>query len=52
MKNGKKHGLCATAVAVALVGAMTLGVHNLVLLALVLMCPLMVFFMMHDMRHR
>ncbi|MGW7304445.1 DUF2933 domain-containing protein [Streptomyces sp. NPDC054835] len=51
MKNNRNYGLYAIAVAIALVGAMTLGVPlgTLAILAIVAVCPLMMFFMMRGM---
>jgi len=49
--NSRNYGLYAIAVAVAVVGALWLGmpVGTLALLGLILVCPLMMFFMMRGM---
>ena len=49
--NNRNYGLYAVAVAIAVVGALWLGVPvgTLALLGLVLVCPLMMFFMMRGM---
>ncbi|MGW3124079.1 DUF2933 domain-containing protein [Streptomyces sp. NPDC001107] len=49
--NQRNYGLYAVAVAIAVVGALALGVPvgTLALLAVVLACPLMMFFMMRGM---
>ncbi|MGW3935221.1 DUF2933 domain-containing protein [Streptomyces sp. NBC_00024] len=51
MKNNRNYGLYAIAVAIAFVGALVLGMPlgSLVLLAVVVACPLMMFFMMRGM---
>ncbi|MCZ4102834.1 MULTISPECIES: DUF2933 domain-containing protein [Streptomyces] len=51
MKNTRNYGLYAIAVAIAVVGALALGVPlgNLALPLIVLACPLMMFFMMRGM---
>ncbi|MFJ6479863.1 MULTISPECIES: DUF2933 domain-containing protein [unclassified Streptomyces] len=52
MKNNRNYGLYAIAIAIALVGALTLGVPvgTLAVLALAAACPLMMFFMMRGLR--
>lgn len=49
--NDKNYGLYAVALAIAFVGALALGVPlgTLALLAIVVACPLMMFFMMRGM---
>ena len=49
--NSRNYGLYAVALAIAVVGALWLGlpVSTLALLGLVLVCPLMMFFMMRGM---
>jgi len=49
--NSRNYGLYAVAVAIAVVGALWLGVPvgTLAVLGLVLVCPLMMLFMMRDM---
>ncbi|MGW0751127.1 hypothetical protein [Streptomyces sp. NPDC002587] len=51
MKNNRNYGLYAVAIAIALVGALALGVPvgTLVVIAIVAVCPLMMFFMMRGM---
>ncbi|MEV0411162.1 DUF2933 domain-containing protein [Streptomyces sp. NPDC050448] len=51
MKNNRNYGLYAIAIAIALVGALALGVPvgTLAILAIVAVCPLMMFFMMRGM---
>ncbi|MFB7171908.1 hypothetical protein ACFCYM_13910 [Streptomyces sp. NPDC056254] len=51
MKNNRNYGLYAIAIAIALVGALALGVPvgTLSVLAIVAVCPLMMFFMMRGM---
>ena len=51
MKNNHNYGLYAIAVAIAFVGALVLGMPlgSLALLAIVVACPLMMFFMMRGM---
>ncbi|MGW0137489.1 DUF2933 domain-containing protein [Streptomyces calvus] len=51
MNNNKNYGLYAVALAIAFVGALALGVPlgTLALLAIVAVCPLMMFFMMRGM---
>ncbi len=51
MKNNRNYGLYAIAIAIALVGALALGVPlgTLSILAIVAVCPLMMFFMMRGM---
>ena len=51
--NNRNYGLYAVAVAIAVVGALWLGVPvgTLALLGFVLVCPLMMFFMMRGMDH-
>jgi hypothetical protein len=51
MKNNRNYGLYAIAVAIAFVGALTLGVPlgTLAFLLILLACPLMMFFMMRGM---
>ncbi|MFF8603123.1 DUF2933 domain-containing protein [Streptomyces sp. NPDC015232] len=51
MNNNKNYGLYAVALAIAFVGALALGVPvgTLALLAVVSVCPLMMFFMMRGM---
>ncbi|WP_030587825.1 DUF2933 domain-containing protein [Streptomyces anulatus] len=48
MNNNRNYGLYAVAIAIALVGALALGVPvgTLAILLIVLACPLMMFFMM------
>lgn len=50
---GKNIGQYAIALALAVVGALWLGVSvtTLAVLAIVLLCPLMMFLMMHGMQH-
>ena len=49
--NSKNYGLYAIALAIAVVGALWLGlpVYTLAFLGLILVCPLMMFFMMRGM---
>ncbi|MFE1788708.1 DUF2933 domain-containing protein [Streptomyces sp. NPDC059525] len=49
MKNNKNYGLYAIAIAIALVGALALGVP-VGTLAILAICPLMMFFMMRGMQ--
>ena len=51
MNNNRNYGLYAVAVAIAVVGALALGVPlgDLAFLLIVLACPLMMFFMMRGM---
>ncbi|WP_198359502.1 DUF2933 domain-containing protein [Streptomyces fildesensis] len=51
MKNNRNYGLYAIAVAIAVVGALALGVPlgNLALPLILLACPVMMFFMMRGM---
>ncbi|MCX5275391.1 DUF2933 domain-containing protein [Streptomyces virginiae] len=51
MNNNRNYGLYAIAIAIALVGALALGVPlgTLAILAIVAVCPLMMFFMMRGM---
>lgn len=51
MNKNPNYGLFAVAVAIAIVGALWLGLPlgTLALLAIVLVCPLMMMFMMRDM---
>ncbi|MCX4585941.1 DUF2933 domain-containing protein [Streptomyces sp. NBC_01481] len=51
MKNNRNYGLYAIAVAIAVVGALALGVPlgTLAFLLIALACPLMMFFMMRGM---
>ncbi|MGC5041134.1 MULTISPECIES: DUF2933 domain-containing protein [unclassified Streptomyces] len=51
MRNNRNYGLYAIAVAIAFVGALVLGMPlgSLALLAIVVACPLMMFFMMRGM---
>jgi hypothetical protein len=51
MNNNRNYGLYAIAVAIAVVGALALGVPlgDLAFLLIVLACPLMMFFMMRGM---
>ncbi|WP_354637155.1 DUF2933 domain-containing protein [Kitasatospora camelliae] len=51
MRNNRNYGLYAIAVAIAVVGALALGVPvgTLALLGIVAVCPLMMFFMMRGM---
>ncbi|MFF7642939.1 DUF2933 domain-containing protein [Streptomyces canus] len=51
MNTNKNYGLYAIAVAIAFVGALVLGMPlgTLALLAIVVACPLMMFFMMRGM---
>ncbi|WP_405652802.1 DUF2933 domain-containing protein [Streptomyces sp. NBC_00019] len=51
MRNNRNYGLYAIALAIAFVGALVLGmpVGSLALLAIVVACPLMMFFMMRGM---
>jgi hypothetical protein len=51
MNNNRNFGLYAIAIAIALVGALALGVPlgTLAVLAIVAVCPLMMFFMMRGM---
>ncbi|WP_328678052.1 DUF2933 domain-containing protein [Streptomyces sp. NBC_00322] len=51
MRNNRNYGLYAIAAAIALVGALALGVPlgTLALLLIALACPLMMFFMMRGM---
>ncbi|WP_314245411.1 DUF2933 domain-containing protein [Streptomyces kutzneri] len=53
MNNNKNYGLYAIALAIALVGALALGVPigTLAVLLIALACPLMMFFMMRGMDH-
>ncbi|WP_406306751.1 DUF2933 domain-containing protein [Streptomyces sp. NBC_00885] len=52
MRNNRNYGLYAIAVAIAVVGALALGVPlgNLAIILVLLACPLMMFFMMRGMR--
>jgi Protein of unknown function (DUF2933) len=49
--NNRNYGLYAVAIAIAVVGALWLGVpvSTLAVLGLILVCPLMMFFMMRGM---
>jgi len=51
MTNNKNYGLYAIAIAIAVVGALALGVPvgTIALLGIVAVCPLMMFFMMRGM---